>query len=78
MLKGVSRLLLAAALLASVACSKAPTDDPTTLVINNSTEPQTLDPALEVPIDQWGEIPLGFQELGILQELGSSGHGARD
>ena len=47
MLKGVSRLLLAAALLASVACSKAPTDDPTTLVINNSTEPQTLDPALE-------------------------------
>ncbi len=47
MLKGVSRLLLAAALFASVACSKTPGDDPNTLIINNSTEPQTLDPALE-------------------------------
>lgn len=46
MLKGVPRLLLALALLASSACSK-PAEDPHTLVINNATEPQTLDPALE-------------------------------
>lgn len=47
MLKGASRLLLAAALLVAGACNKTPTDDPNTLIINNSAEPQTLDPALE-------------------------------
>jgi oligopeptide transport system substrate-binding protein len=46
MLKGVSRLLLALALLAASGCSK-PAEDPNTLIINNATEPQTLDPALE-------------------------------
>lgn len=46
--KGVSRLLLATvlALLAASGCSDS-ADDPNTLVINNSTEVQTLDPALE-------------------------------
>jgi len=48
MLKGVPRLLLAAALFAFAgACSRSSADDPNTLIINNSTEPQTLDPALE-------------------------------
>jgi oligopeptide transport system substrate-binding protein len=48
MLKGASRLLLATflVLLAIAGCS-GPADDPNTLIINNSTEPQTLDPALE-------------------------------
>lgn len=46
MLKGASRLLLAAALVAPFGCGRAG-EDPNTLVINNSTEPQTLDPALE-------------------------------
>src|SRR5436190_1069050 len=46
MLKGVPKLLLAVALLAVAGCP-GPVDDPNTLVINNSTEPQTLDPALE-------------------------------
>ena len=46
MLKGVPKLLLAFALLAVAGCP-GPVDDPNTLVINNSTEPQTLDPALE-------------------------------
>lgn len=46
MLKGIARLLLSAALLATLGCP-GPVEDPDTLVINNSTEPQTLDPALE-------------------------------
>ena len=45
MLKGCSRVLLAIALVV-VGCSPN-AEDPNTLVINNSTEPQTLDPALE-------------------------------
>jgi len=46
MFKAFARLLLSVALPAVVGCSGA-ADDPNTLVINNSTEPQTLDPALE-------------------------------
>src|SRR5438874_8724838 len=46
MIKGFARLLLSVALPAVLGCSGA-VDDPNTLVINNSTEPQTLDPALE-------------------------------
>lgn len=46
MLKRFGGLLLSAALLAALGCP-GPAEDPNTLVINNSTEPQTLDPALE-------------------------------
>jgi len=43
MFKAFARFLLSVAL---IGCS-GPADDPNTLIINNSTEPQTLDPALE-------------------------------
>jgi oligopeptide transport system substrate-binding protein len=46
MLKGIPRLLLSIALVLAAGCGGAG-EDPNTLVINNSTEPQTLDPALE-------------------------------
>jgi oligopeptide transport system substrate-binding protein len=46
MLKGVPGLLLSIALVIAASCDGA-VDDPNTLIINNSTEPQTLDPALE-------------------------------
>src|SRR3954467_11846881 len=46
MLKGIPRLLLSIALLIAASCGRA-ADAPNTLVINNSPEPQTLDPALE-------------------------------
>ncbi|HZE99637.1 MAG TPA: peptide ABC transporter substrate-binding protein [Planctomycetota bacterium] len=46
MLKGVPRLLLSIVLAGVAACGGA-AEDPNTLIVNNSTEPQTLDPALE-------------------------------
>src|SRR3954467_12753071 len=46
MLKGIPRLLLSIALLIAASCGRA-ADAPNTLVINNSPEPQTLDPAIE-------------------------------
>jgi len=45
MLKGCSRVLLAVALVLA-GCAPA-AEDSNTLIINNSTEPQTLDPAIE-------------------------------
>src|SRR5882672_1122209 len=46
MLKGVPRLLLSIVLAGVAACGGA-AEDPNTPIVNNSTEPQTLDPALE-------------------------------